>query len=192
MLLALNNSAPPAPATDLQLDAVPGLPTKRDPPEQLDLCWNKRSGAAHRWQILQSPHGPTKPRPKEGGPWSLNRRITPGLAHRCQYYKSPRTEMVRRGTDSPRYWMEGGAFAQLHWMGGGMTPYQNERAGEWRPKILDGRASTRPRRLQDRLTPRPYWWQKAVWHRVVAEGGSWAAGQSAEGCEATGWWYMVG
>ena len=48
-------SPSPPPATDRYLDAVPGLPTKRDPPEQLDLCWNKRSGAAHRCPILRTP-----------------------------------------------------------------------------------------------------------------------------------------
>ena len=40
------------PRMDLHHDAVLGLATKRDPPEQLDLYWNKRSGAAHWCQML--------------------------------------------------------------------------------------------------------------------------------------------
>ena len=62
-----------SPVTDLHLDAVPGLPTKRVAPEQLDLCWNKRLGAAHRCQILQTPSGAYE---------ALTGELV-GLAHRC-------------------------------------------------------------------------------------------------------------
>ena len=63
----------------LTRDLLPGLPTKRDPPEQLDLHWNNRSGAAHRCQILQTPlwaheaptgeDGAATPVPSTTSPW---------------------------------------------------------------------------------------------------------------------------
>ena len=104
-----------SPATDLYLDAVLRLPTKRDPPEQLDLCWNKRSRAAPQCKILRSPQGPTKPRPNGGrrGTLSPNQRITPVLAHQCQYYEP-------RG----RKWFGGARMPHgTEWKGGRLPNY---------------------------------------------------------------------
>ena len=159
-----------SPATDLHLDAVPKLPTKRDPLEQLDLCWNKWSWAAHQCQILQTPPGAHEA--PTGG--------LLGLAHRCQYYEPPRgrnwiggawmprgtewvggvcpTTLIGRGNDALRDWMGGEerpAIVNRGGTGGARRPRGLLRGGV-EGRVGGGRAmgiaDTRgiwPRRLQD-------------------------------------------
>ena len=135
------------PATDLHLDAVPGLPTERDTPEQLDLCWNKRSGAAPHCQILRSPRGPTKPRSKEGAHEAPTGGLL-GLVHRCQYYEPPLGRNWIGGARMPRgtEWVGGvcpttlsgrANDALMAWMGGGIT---GGCRGAWRPRTQEWRA----------------------------------------------------
>ena len=142
------------------LDMVPGLPTKRDPPEQLDLSWNKRSGAAPRWEILRSPQGPMKPRSKEGAHEAPTGGLL-GLAHWCQYYKPPRgrnwiggarmplgtewvggicpTTPIGQGNDAPTPWMGWGITGELRGDVEGHGGPEYEIGGPWGP-IRGGRA----------------------------------------------------